>query len=144
MLGEDCQQGCCFSSESDLGFQKLRECIQALSELREMVILQSGEEPAERLRKWRIRRDNADTTALADALNNTCNPFATDSPAVLVNVSSGKTAKRETMTFLLEPLSRGTTLRLKFEGEYAVDVSCFPKIVARTKLLNFAVENVKK
>ena len=109
-----------------------------------MVGLQSGEEPGNQLREWRIRRDNADMNALANPQNNTCNPFATDSLAVLVNVSSGKTTKRETKTYLLGALADGTTLRLKFEGECTVDGSCFLKTVARTKLLNFAAENVKK
>lgn len=115
----------------------------ALSELKDMVGLQSGEEPANQLRPWRIKRDNADINALAIALSNTCNPFASDSPVELVNVSSGKIARDDTKNFLLGTLERGKSLRLKFESECATDGSRFLKTVSRMKILNFASENVK-
>ena len=116
----------------------------ALSELRKLVGLQAGEEPANQMRKCRITRDNADKDALTNALNSTCNPFASDSPAELVNISSGKAATDETTTFLLDTLARGKRLRLQFEGECATDASRFLKPVARTKIKNFATENVKE
>ncbi len=40
-------------------------------------------------------------------LNNTCNPFADDAPAGLVNISSGKAANEGTKKFLLGTWSRG-------------------------------------
>ena len=79
----------------------------ALTELCELVSLQPGEEPANQLRKWRIERDNADMNALSNTLDNTCNQFATYSPADLINVSSGRAAKEETKTFLLGTLEQG-------------------------------------
>ena len=106
--------------------------------------LQAGEEPANQMRKCRITRDNADKDALTNALNSTCNPFAPDSPTELVNISSGKAAKDETTTFLLDTLARGRRLRLQFEDECTTDTSRFLKLVARTKIKNFATENVKE
>lgn len=89
----------------------------------ELVGIQSGEVPVNQTRKWRIQHDNADTDALTNTLNKTCNPFATDSLAELVNVSLGKTAKEETKTFLLGTLAQGENLRLKFESECLIDGS---------------------
>ena len=116
----------------------------ALSELRKLVGLQAGEEPANQMRKCRITRDNADKDALTNALNSTYNPFASDSPTELVNISSGKAAKDDTTTFRLDTLARGRRLRLQFEGECATDTSRFRKPVARTKIKNFATENMKE
>ena len=59
-------------------------------------------------------------------------------------MSSGKTTKEETKTFLLGSLPSGTKLGLAFEVECAVDVSRFPKTETRIKLLNFAADNVKE
>ena len=83
---------------------KLSQRGMALSELRKLVGLQAGEEPANQMRKCRITRDNADKDALTNALNSTCNPFAPDSPTELVNISSGKAAKDETTTVLLDTI----------------------------------------
>ena len=116
----------------------------ALSELYQLVNLQSGEEPQKQLTKSRIRRDNADMNSVSKTLINTCNPFGNDSPADLVNISSGKAANEETKMYLLGILERGRTLRLKFETECSVDGSRFLKPVARTKILNFAAENRKR
>ena len=58
----------------------------ALSELREVVGIQSGEVPVNQTRKWRIQHDYADMDALTITLNKMCNPLATDSPAELVNI----------------------------------------------------------
>ena len=107
----------------------------ALSELYELVSLQSGERPE------RIRRDNADMNSVTITLNNTCNPFADDAPASLVNISSGKAANEGTKKFLLGTVERGRKLRLQFENECSVDGSRFLKPVART---NFAAENRKR
>jgi len=116
----------------------------ALSELYELVNLQSGEEPEKQLTKSRIKRDNADMNSVAITLNSTCNPFANDAPAGLVNISSGKAANEGTQKFLLGILERGRTLRLQFENDCSVDGSRFLKPVARTKILNFAADNRKR
>ena len=68
----------------------LMQCDMALSELRELV----GIQPVNQTRKWRIQRDNADMDALTNTLNKMCNPFATNSPAELVNISSGRKRQR--------------------------------------------------
>lgn len=82
----------------------------ALSELYELVNLKSGEEPEKQLTKSRIRYDNADMNSVKFTLNNTCNLFANNAPAYLVNISSGKAANEETKEFLLETLERGRAL----------------------------------
>ena len=116
----------------------------ALSELYDLVNLQSGEEPAKQLTKSRIRRDIAGMNSVTVTLNSMCTPFANDAPADLVNIASGKAANELTKHFLLGTLERGRTLRLQFENECLVDGSRFLKPVARTKMLNFAAENVKR
>ena len=115
----------------------------ALSELYEMVNLQSGEQPEKQLTTSRIRRDNADMNSVTTTLTSTCNPFD-DAPADLVNISSGKAANEETTKFLLSTLKRGRTLRIQFETECSEDESRFLKPVARTKVMNFAAENRKR
>ena len=82
----------------------------ALPELYELVDLQSGEEPASQLRKWRIRHDNDDINSVTITLNHTCNPFTNDAPADLVNISSGKASNEVNMKFLLGTLERGSKL----------------------------------
>ena len=88
----------------------------ALSELYDLVNLQSGEEPAKQLTKSRIRRDNADMNSVTITLNSTCNPFANDAPADLVNIALGKAANELTKHFLLGTLEWGRTQRLQFEN----------------------------
>ena len=94
----------------------------ALSEFYQLVNLQSGEEPQKQL-------TNADMNSVSNTLINTCNPFGNDSPADLVNISSGKAANEETKKYLLGILERGRTLGLKFETECSVDGSRFLKPV---------------
>ena len=115
----------------------------ALTDLCELVSLPKGEEPVNQLRKWRIKRDNADMIVISKTVNNTCNPFADHSPADLVNVSSGRAANEATKRYLLETLNRGNKLRMQFEKECEEDESRFLQPVAKTKVLNFAAENVK-
>jgi hypothetical protein len=67
-----------------------------LTELRELVSLQPGEEPANQRMKWRMELHNADINDVANTLDNTGNPFATYSPADLINVSSGRAAQEAT------------------------------------------------
>ena len=96
------------------------------------------------LTKSRIRHDNADMHSVTIILNSTCNPFANDAPADLVNIASGKAANELTKHFLLGTLEWGRTLQLQFENECLVDGSRFLKPGARTKMFNFAAENVKR
>ena len=115
----------------------------ALTDLCELVSLPKGEEPVNQLRKWRIKRDNADMIVISKTVNNTSNPFADHSPADLVNVSSGRAANEATKRYLLETLNRGNKLRMQFEKECEEDESRSLQPVAKTKVLNFAAENVK-
>ncbi len=100
----------------------------ALSELYELVSLQSGERPE------RIRRDNADMNSVTITLNNT---FADDAPAGLVR----KSCKWGDQKVSPWDIGAGRKLRLQFENECSVDGSRFLKPVART---NFAAENRKR
>ena len=89
----------------------------ALSELRQLVGLHSGEKPASQLQPWRVRRDNNDIETLTRVINDTCNPFDTESLCELVNVALGKEAKEETKIYLLSSLKRGVELQWKLETE---------------------------
>ena len=57
----------------------------ALSEFSKIVDLQSGEEPAKQLTKYKIRRDNADMNSVTFTLNQTYNPFSINAPVNIVN-----------------------------------------------------------
>ena len=76
----------------------------ALSELNQLVNLQSGEEPPKELTKSRIRIDFADANLVSNTLINNCNPFGNTSLANFVNISSGKAANEETKKYLLRIL----------------------------------------
>lgn len=115
----------------------------AVSELRQLCGVQLGEQPANQLRCCRVKRDNADIEALAQAVSSTCDPFDTRSSQELLNLASGKAAKEETRDFLLSTLKRGEDLRTKFASECEADSSRFLKTVSRTKILNFAAESSK-
>lgn len=116
----------------------------ALSELCEMVSFQTGEEPANQVKKSRIERDNTNMVFLTNTVKNTCNPFADDSSAELVNISSGRSANTSTKAFLLGTIARGRNLRQQFQNECEADESRFLKPVSRSKMLNFAAENSKE
>ena len=68
----------------------------------------AGEEPANQMRKCRITRANGDKDALTNALNSTCNPFASDSPAELVNISSGRQRRMRQRRFFLTHSREGS------------------------------------
>ena len=61
-----------------------------------------------------------------------------------MNVASGKTAKKVTKEFLLSVLRRGSDLRQKFATECEIDSKRFLKPVTRTKIINFAAENMTR
>ena len=61
----------------------------------------------------------------------------------MVNISTGKSAKKETEAYLLGTLERGSELRHKFESECTNDNSRFLRSIPRTSVTNFAAENVK-
>ena len=71
----------------------------------------------------------------------TSNPF--ENTKELVNLATGKTARPETKSYLLATLERVVQNRLIFESECKDDSSRFQKVVGKTKVLNFAAENVK-
>ena len=50
----------------------------AILEARGLAGVQSGEQPADQLNKWRILRDNANMDALTHSLESLCAPFSTD------------------------------------------------------------------
>ena len=50
----------------------------ALSEVHELAGVQSGEQPSNKLNKWRILRDNADMDALTHSLESLCDALSTD------------------------------------------------------------------
>jgi hypothetical protein len=74
-----------------------------------MVLLdiQTREEPANQLKKWRIAWDNADMNSVTLLLKDTCNPFADNAPNALINISSGKAASEKTAAFLTGTLAHG-------------------------------------
>ncbi len=116
----------------------------AVSEMKDMCGIQYGETPANQLRKRRIERDNTDANNLLRLFDNTCNPFASEAPPVLVNIATGKAATQTTSAYLLGTLQRGTRLRQEFHKECVADDSRMLKTVKRVKVQNFAAANMKR
>ena len=136
-------KGICAFRNSESAFRRwaitLTQRGMALTELKSIVGMQEGEQPLNQLRPWRIERDNSDMLKMQNVLMGTCNPF--ENTKELVNLATEKTA--ETKSYLLATLERGVQNRLKFESECKDDGSRFQKLVGKTKVLNFAAENVK-
>ena len=75
----------------------------SLSEVCELAGVESAEQPANQLNKWRILSDNADMDALTHSLESLCNPFSTDHQnSELFNLSSGKAANEETKNIFFQ------------------------------------------
>ena len=81
---------------------------------------------------------------LSAKIDEVCNPFSDDSPRSLVNVATGKAVSETTESYLLNTLKRGQDDRNQFKQEWDISSSRFLKPVKRTKVQNFAAENVKK
>ena len=113
----------------------------ALLELRQLCGLQIGEQPANQLRLWRVKRDKSDIEVFEQVLSTTCDPFGTRSSQELLNLASGRSANKETGDYILNTVKRGLDLRAKFELECKEDSSRFLKTVSRTKVMNFAAAN---
>lgn len=116
----------------------------AVSEMKDMCDIQPGETPANQLKKGRISRDNRDMEALTKALEDTCNPFKKDAPAVLVNIATGKVAAAVTSDYLTQVLEQGRELRKKFTDECATDDKRFLRTIPRFPVQNFAKGNLQK
>ena len=68
-----------------------------------MTGVQSGEQPTNKLNKWRILRDNADIGAITHSIESLCDQFSTDlQNSELFNLSSGKVANKETKNNLFQ------------------------------------------
>ncbi len=117
----------------------------AVSELRTFAGLEIGENAAAQCHPSRVKKDNQQMATLSKTIDEFCNPFSDDlSSGPLVNLATGQTATKATETYLLSTLKRGTAEQNKFKDEWASDAGRFLKPVKRTKVLNFAAENVKK
>ena len=115
----------------------------AVSEMKEMSGVKTGETPAKQLKLSRIARDNRDTTLFREMVNNTCNPFSDSVPTQLVNIATGRVASQNTSDYLTNSLIRGSTLKQNFVSECIDDSERFQKTIRRVKIQNFAAENVK-
>lgn len=73
-----------------------------------------------------------------------CNPFRDDAPTSLVNIATGKVASQATESYLFHVLERGRDERHKFQEEWITNSSRFLEPVKRTRVQNFAAQNVKK
>ena len=114
----------------------------AISELRELVGIHSGEHPVKQSQLLRVKQDNRDINTLIETMKNTCNPFSITSSCHLYNLSSREASQDATMEFLLGTLNRGKQLKQLFECECS-DETRFLKRLPRIKMLNFAAEIVK-
>lgn len=77
-------------------------------------------------------------------IDESCNPFSVDAPTSLVNVATGYAASKMTENYLLKTLQWGPNSRQKFKEEWKTNSGRFLQPVKRTKIQNFAAENVKR
>ena len=116
----------------------------AVTELRTFAGLELGEHAASQCRPSRIKKDNDHMASLSEKIDASCNPFIVEAPASLVNVATGHAASKATEEYLLTTLKRGQEAREKFREEWEGNSDRFLQPVKRTKVQNFAAENVKK
>ena len=116
----------------------------AVTELRTFTGLENGEQATAQCRPSRIRKDNSQMNSLSEKIYEFCNPFMADAPTSLVNVATGNVVSKITEEYLLNTLKRGLEAREKFKEEWKNNSGRFLLPVKRTKVQNFAAENVKK
>lgn len=116
----------------------------AVSEMKELSGVHRDETPAKQLRENRIKQDNRDVVLLKKLLQETCNPFAAESPNILVNIATGKMATNSARKYLLGTLQRGAQMRCQFHRECVEDNKRFLKRVHKVPVENFASTNAKK
>ncbi|KAK3890329.1 hypothetical protein Pcinc_005711 [Petrolisthes cinctipes] len=116
----------------------------AVTELRALTGLEISEQATVQCRPSRIRKDNDQIKFLSEKIDESCNPFSVDAPTSLVNVATGYAASKTTENYLLKTLQRGSNAREKFKEEWKSNSGRFLQPVKRTKIQNFAAENVKR
>ena len=116
----------------------------AVTELCTFTGLENGEQATAQCRPSRIRKDNSQMNSLSEKIDEFCNPFMADAPTSLVNVATGNVVSKITEEYLLNTLKRGLEAREKFKEEWKNNSGRFLLPVKRTKVQNFAAENVKK
>ena len=116
----------------------------AVTELRALVGLEQGETATSQCRPSRIRKDNNQMAELSAKFDEFCNPFGDDAPTALVNVATGQIASKVTESYLVNALQRGQEERDKFQDEWNRNSHRFLEPVKRTRIQNFAAQNVKK
>lgn len=116
----------------------------AITELRTFTWLELGGNATAQCRPSRIIRDNSQIAELSGKIDEFCNPFTDDAPTSLVNVATGQAASKATVLYLLNMLKRGQDERDKFQDEWDSNSHRFLQPVKRTRVQNFAVQNMKK
>ncbi|KAK3861799.1 hypothetical protein Pcinc_032273 [Petrolisthes cinctipes] len=115
----------------------------AVTELRALTGLEISEQATAQCRPSRIRKDNDQMKFLSEKIDESCNPFSVDALTSLVNVATGYAASKTTENYLLKTLQWGSNAREKFQ-EWKSNSGSFLQPVKRTKIQNFAAENVKR
>ena len=104
------------------------------------------ENAATQIQNHRVEKDNKQVKMLSEKIDAYCNPFL-DDPLLqenLINLATGKAARKETEEFLLNTLMRGDNERKRFLEEWIDLPSRFMQTVKRIKVSNFASENLSQ
>lgn len=97
------------------------------------------------LKPYKIRNSNSNLKKVIDMIRNTINPFSEDiEHEFLFNLGTGKSAKKETESYLLNICTIGETERQKFINECIVNPNRFEQRIKSQKIKTFATENSKK
>ena len=116
--------------------------VTVVSQLYEDLGLTSKEDVSDELRPCNLKKNNKSLTKLLTAIPNSMNPFSSEiDKDHLFNISTGKAAKEETSTFLLDIGSIGRKKRESFIQACCDDPSAFIEPIKKTKLKTFATEN---
>ena len=73
-----------------------------------------------------------------------CNLFGDKTSKNLVDIATGRAALKATETYILSTLQREAAARKKFKDERDKNAKYFLQPMKRTRVSNFAVENLKK
>ena len=119
------------------------ELVNSLLEMSGMTESSYGHKETQTLRR---KKDNEDLKSLKHIIIETIDPFDKNlaKEKHLFNIKTGRKATKDTETYLLNIFTDGVAKRDKFISQCKADSNRFEKPICKTKIVNFATENLLK
>ncbi len=111
---------------------------QLVSHLLDKLDLKRNDDVAKESHPSRIRKDHKQLLDISELLASCKNPFDVDCSDHLINLSTGKSASRETQTFLLNIKVKGGNAMNDFIMRCLRDPTEFEKPIKKQKIATFA------